>query len=85
MLTRTTGENMMVRDSKRRTGSNECFYIDENGEKSDAALHADMLGDDSFQPDPVGIYRRARALGLEDDMIRRLYHVEPPADGENPS
>lgn len=51
-------------ERKKKTGSNEGFYIDENGEKSDVWLHAEMLGED-----PEDLARSLRAAKALDARI----------------
>jgi hypothetical protein len=66
---------MMAREPNR-TGSTECFYVDADGRKQDAALHADMLGDDRIR-DPEATRALAKRFGLDDRAIEMLYGVPP--------
>ena len=56
--------------------SNECFYLDGNGRRQDRAIHEAILGEDKLL-DPDAVRQRARAHGLSEAMIQRLYGLPP--------
>jgi len=54
-------------------GSTEFFYLDEDGEKGDADLHEEMLGDGVEDDEAARIMREAVADGLDPEVAESLY------------
>ena len=65
----------MARTKKPEKEGGEFFYLDENGKKSDAALHEEML---NIGPEAEArllneARQRAREGGMSEEVIRDLY------------
>ena len=55
--------------------SDEMFYLDEHGRKQDAALHAELLGDDATSPEDLArlIDRAVTHYGLTRAEAERVF------------
>lgn len=70
-------------DIDEKDGGRECYYLDENGKKCDAALHDEIL--DSVpasvkRKEMQAAYERALKRGMSEEDARDLYIVEIPDD-----